>query len=47
MVKAYSSCVGEGPFTCEWFGNKMRLFSAWAWRKNAPVSRMKGRIFSP
>ena len=20
MVKAYSSCVGEGPFTCEWFG---------------------------
>ncbi len=22
MVKAYSSCVGEGPFTCEWFGEK-------------------------
>ena len=21
MVKAYSSCVGEGPFTCEWFGD--------------------------
>ena len=20
MVKAYSTCVGEGPFTCEWFG---------------------------
>ena len=20
VVKAYSSCVGEGPFTCEWFG---------------------------
>ena len=20
MVKAYSSCVGEGPFVCEWFG---------------------------
>ena len=22
IVKAYSSCVGEGPFTCEWFGEK-------------------------
>ena len=22
VVKAYSSCVGEGPFTCEWFGEK-------------------------
>lgn len=22
VVKAYSSCVGEGPFTCEWFGDK-------------------------
>ena len=22
MVKAYSSCVGEGPFTCEWFGEE-------------------------
>ena len=22
VVKAYSSCVGEGPFTCEWFGTK-------------------------
>ena len=20
VVKAYSSCVGKGPFTCEWFG---------------------------
>ena len=20
VVKAYSSCVGEGPFPCEWFG---------------------------
>ena len=20
MVKAYSTCVGEGPFVCEWFG---------------------------
>ena len=20
VVKAYSSCVGEGPFACEWFG---------------------------
>ena len=20
VVKAYSSCVGEGPFNCEWFG---------------------------
>ena len=20
VVKAYSSCVGEGPFVCEWFG---------------------------
>ncbi|MFA7674395.1 MAG: adenylosuccinate synthase [Clostridia bacterium] len=22
VVKAYSSCVGEGPFTAEWFGNE-------------------------
>jgi adenylosuccinate synthase len=22
VVKAYSSCVGEGPFTCEWFGDQ-------------------------
>lgn len=22
VVKAYSSCVGEGPFTCEWFGDE-------------------------
>ena len=22
VVKAYSSCVGEGPFTCEWFGTE-------------------------
>ena len=22
VVKAYSSCVGEGPFTCEWFGQE-------------------------
>lgn len=22
VVKAYSSCVGEGPFVCEWFGEK-------------------------
>lgn len=22
VVKAYSSCVGEGPFTCEWFGGE-------------------------
>ena len=22
VVKAYSTCVGEGPFTCEWFGDK-------------------------
>lgn len=22
VVKAYSSCVGEGPFTCEWFGKE-------------------------
>ena len=22
VVKAYSSCVGEGPFTCEWFGEE-------------------------
>ena len=22
VVKAYSTCVGEGPFTCEWFGEK-------------------------
>ena len=21
VVKAYSTCVGEGPFVCEWFGN--------------------------
>ena len=22
VTKAYSSCVGEGPFTCEWFGEE-------------------------
>ena len=22
VVKAYSSCVGEGPFVCEWFGDQ-------------------------
>ena len=22
IVKAYSTCVGEGPFTAEWFGEK-------------------------
>ena len=22
VVKAYSSCVGEGPFTCEWLGDE-------------------------
>lgn len=22
IMKAYSSCVGEGPFTCEWFGKE-------------------------
>ncbi len=22
VVKAYSTCVGEGPFTCEWFGEE-------------------------
>ena len=22
VVKAYSSCVGEGPFVCEWFGEE-------------------------
>ncbi|QJC22117.1 adenylosuccinate synthase [Arcanobacterium buesumense] len=22
VVKAYSTCVGAGPFTCEWFGQK-------------------------
>ena len=22
VMKAYSSCVGEGPFTCEWFGEE-------------------------
>ena len=21
-MKAYSTCVGEGPFTCEWFGEE-------------------------
>jgi adenylosuccinate synthase len=22
IVKAYSTCVGEGPFTAEWFGEE-------------------------
>ena len=22
VMKAYSTCVGEGPFTCEWFGEE-------------------------
>ncbi len=24
VVKAYSSCVGEGPFVCEWFGDEAK-----------------------
>ncbi len=24
VVKAYSTCVGEGPFTCEWFGDEAK-----------------------
>ena len=31
VVKAYSTCVGEGPFVCEWFGERAeRLRSAGA-----------------
>ena len=25
VVKAYSTCVGEGPFTCEWFGGEAEM----------------------
>ncbi|MEG1559639.1 MAG: adenylosuccinate synthase [Clostridia bacterium] len=25
VVKAYSTCVGEGPFVCEWFGEEAEL----------------------
>lgn len=25
VVKAYSTCVGEGPFTCEWFGGEAEI----------------------
>ncbi|MBR5510322.1 MAG: adenylosuccinate synthase [Lachnospiraceae bacterium] len=25
IMKAYSSCVGEGPFTCEWFGEEAEV----------------------
>ncbi|MBO7373401.1 MAG: adenylosuccinate synthase [Oscillospiraceae bacterium] len=25
VVKAYSTCVGEGPFVCEWFGSEADL----------------------
>ncbi len=25
VVKAYSTCVGEGPFVCEWFGQEAEL----------------------
>lgn len=28
VVKAYSSCVGEGPFTCEWFGEEAEKLRA-------------------
>ena len=28
VVKAYSSCVGEGPFTCEWFGEEAEQLRA-------------------
>ncbi len=27
VVKAYSTCVGEGPFTAEWFGEEARGFA--------------------
>ena len=28
VVKAYSSCVGEGPFVCEWFGEEADEYGA-------------------
>lgn len=28
VVKAYSSCVGEGPFTCEWFDERAEQLRA-------------------
>lgn len=28
VVKAYSTCVGEGPFTCEWFGEEAEALRA-------------------
>ncbi len=28
IVKAYSTCVGEGPFTCEWFGEEAEKLRA-------------------
>lgn len=28
VVKAYSTCVGEGPFTCEWFGEEAEKLRA-------------------
>lgn len=28
VMKAYSTCVGEGPFTCEWFGEEAEALRA-------------------
>src|SRR5699024_10825039 len=40
VVKAYSSCVGEGPFTCEWFGEE-------AARLRRPAASMAPRPDGP
>ena len=49
VVKAYSSCVGEGPFTCEWFGEKAEKLREAGGEYGAKTGRPRrvGRRTSP
>ena len=38
-MKAYSSCVGEGPFTCEYFGEKAERLRALGGEYGAATGR--------
>ena len=39
VVKAYSSCVGEGPFVCEWFGADAEKLRADSYEYGAKTGR--------
>jgi adenylosuccinate synthase len=39
IMKAYSSCVGEGPFTCEYFGDKAERLRALGGEYGAATGR--------